>query len=103
LALALDAMPDAVVSNAVNIPSPSGGGTVRVASVPAVAPPPPPQPASSPDLRLNIVHDPASGLFVYKFVDPTTGKVIQQLPNEDIVKLREAAEYSAGKLISTQA
>jgi flagellar protein FlaG len=95
-------MPNGVVSDAVILPSPSGAGTVRVASAPVIAPAPPPQPPSTPDLRLNIVHDQASGLFVYKFVDPTTGKVIQQLPNEDIVKLREAAEYSAGKLISTK-
>jgi non-homologous end joining protein Ku len=95
-------MPNGVVSNAVIVPTSSGVGTVRVAAVPASAPEPAPEAPSSQDLRLNIVHDQASGLFVYKFVDPTTGKVIQQLPNEDIVKLREAAEYSAGKLISTK-
>ena len=48
------------------------------------------------------MQDQPSGLFVYKFVDPTTGKVVLQLPNEAIEKLREAAAYSAGKLISTK-
>jgi len=95
-------MPNGLVSNAVIVPTSSGVGSVRAAAVPASAPAPAPAPSSSSDLRLNIVHDEASGLFVYKFVDPTTGRVIQQLPDEDIVKLREAAEYSAGRLISTK-
>jgi hypothetical protein len=72
---------------------------VGVGPAPAAAPPPIP---SGQDLRLNIVHDQASGLFVYKFVDPTTGRVVQQLPDEEMVKLRSAAEYAAGRLISTR-
>lgn len=97
-------MPNGVVSNTITLPAPSGGGSVRVsAAVPVSAPAPATPPSAGPDLRLNIVHDPASGLFVYKFVDPTNGKVVVQLPDEEIVKLREAAEYSAGKLISTKA
>jgi uncharacterized FlaG/YvyC family protein len=73
---------------------------VRVAAAaPAAATPPP---ASGPDLRLNIEHDEASGLFVYKFVDPTTGHVVQQFPDAEVVKLRTAAAYAAGRLISTR-
>jgi hypothetical protein len=91
-------MPSAVVSNAVTVRSDPGPEPVR-----AVAAPSPPPPPSSPDLRLNIVQDQASGLFVYKFVDPTTGHVVHQFPDEEMIRLRTAAEYAAGRLISTLA
>ncbi|THD79953.1 MAG: hypothetical protein E7812_08535 [Phenylobacterium sp.] len=83
----------------------------RPASQPAAVATPAPAPAPaavaappvSPDLRLNIDQDPASGTFVYKFVNPTTGQVIQQIPSEDLLKLRAAAEYAAGRVINTKA
>lgn len=100
-------MSSGVVSNAVTVRSDPGVETVRPLLPAAVVAPTPvtaeaPSPSSQPDLRLNIVHDQASGLFVYKFVDPTTGRVVQQLPDEEIVKLRSAAEYAAGRLINTR-
>ena len=98
----MDAMPNEAVSQAVIVPTSSGVGTVRAAAVPASAPAPTPAPASGPELVLNIVHDQASGLFIYKFIDPTTGRVVEQLPTAGIAKLGDAAEYSAGKLISTK-
>ncbi|MDB5475551.1 MAG: flaG [Phenylobacterium sp.] len=90
-------MPSGVVSNVVTVRSDPGPEPVRAVAAPS---PPPP---SSPDLRLNIVQDQASGLFVYKFVDPTTGHVVHQFPDEEMIKLRTAAEYAAGRLISTRA
>jgi hypothetical protein len=93
-------MPDGVVSHAVTVRSDPGVEPVRAPA--SVASPPAPQPPSDPDLRLNIVHDEASGLFVYKFVDPTTGHVVQQFPDAELVRLRSAAAYSAGRLISTR-
>lgn len=74
----------------------------------AAAHEPAPQPAAlpvapAPDLRLNIDRDQASGEFVYKFVDPQTGQVIAQIPDAEMLKLRAAAEYSAGRVVDTKA
>jgi flagellar protein FlaG len=88
-----------------NVPAPRSDPAVAVARVTAQAAvtTPLPAPPASPDLRLNIDHDPASGSFVYKFVNPTTGQVIQQIPSEELLKLRAAAEYAAGRVINTKA
>jgi hypothetical protein len=94
-------MPDGVVIAAVTVRSDPGVETARLAA-PAATAAPAAAPPADPDLRLNIVHDEASGLFVYKFVDPTTGHVVQQIPDEEVVKLRAAAAYAAGRLISTR-
>ncbi len=37
--------------------------------------------------RLRIEEDEASGLFVYQFVDKTSGEVVRQFPAEEILKL----------------
>jgi flagellar protein FlaG len=55
------------------------------------------------DLRLVIEEDHAAGCFVYKTVDWRTGAVVQQLPREEMLKLREAADYTAGAVIDTRA
>ncbi|HEX3699500.1 MAG TPA: flagellar protein FlaG [Phenylobacterium sp.] len=98
-------MPSGITSNGL---APRSDPAVEVArasaqAAPAPAPAAAPQPTAAQDLRLNIEHDQASGSFVYKFVDPTSGRVIQQIPSEDLLKLRAAAEYSAGKVIDTKA
>lgn len=82
--------------------SPTGGpASEAVRATPAAAPAPEgAQPPRQPDLRLNIVHDQASGLFVYKFIDPTSGQVVRQLPDERLLELRRAAEYIAGRVVS---
>jgi len=54
------------------------------------------------DLRLVIEEDKAAGTFVYKTVDWRTGEVVQQLPREEVLQLREAQNYSAGKLLTTK-
>jgi flagellar protein FlaG len=51
------------------------------------------------DLRLIIEDDLVAGSFVYKTVDRRTGKIVQQLPREQILALREAADYTAGAVI----
>ena len=68
--------------------------------VPAPAPIDPP-PSVDPDLRLVIEEQ--GETFVYKTVDRRTGEVVQQLPREDVVKMREAEAYAVGDVISTQA
>jgi flagellar protein FlaG len=55
------------------------------------------------DLRLVIEEDEAAGCFVYKTVDWRTGEVVQQLPREQLVKLREADNYAVGDVIKTSA
>ena len=53
--------------------------------------------------RLLIEEGPAAGSFIYKTLDRVTGKVVKQLPREEIVNLMQAAEYSAGQVIDTNA
>jgi len=55
------------------------------------------------DLRLVIEEDKAAGAFVYKTVDWRTGEVVQQLPREQVLQMREAQNYAAGKLFATKA
>jgi flagellar protein FlaG len=55
------------------------------------------------DLRLVIEEDKAAGTLVYKTVDWRTGEVVQQLPREQVLRLREAQNYSAGQLLATRA
>ncbi len=92
------------VSNLAAVPDPTYGSGSSGAQTPTPQPaaPDPGQPsAPNPaDLRLVIEEDEKAGCFVYKTVDWRTGKVIQQLPREELVKLREAADYAAGAVIS---
>jgi len=53
------------------------------------------------NLRLVIEEDPAANTTVYKTVDRRTGEVIQQLPREAVLKLREDQNYTAGQLLKT--
>jgi len=53
--------------------------------------------------RLVIEEDEASGAFVYKTLDRQTGKVINQFPREEVLKLKEHANYKAGAIIRTTA
>jgi flagellar protein FlaG len=55
------------------------------------------------DLRLVIEEDKAAGTLVYKTVDWRTGEVVQQLPREQVLRLREAQNYNAGQLLATRA
>jgi len=56
------------------------------------------------DYRLVIEEDSAApGGFIYKTVDWATGKVISQLPREELVKLRESPDYQAGTVFKTSA
>ena len=55
------------------------------------------------DLRLVIEEDRQAGTVVYKTVDWRTGVVVQQLPREQVLRLRETENYAAGKLLATKA
>ncbi|MFL5295375.1 MAG: flagellar protein FlaG [Phenylobacterium sp.] len=55
------------------------------------------------DMRLVIEEDKASGLYVYKTVDRRTGEVLQQLPREQVLQLKEQVDYVAGNVVRTKA
>ena len=55
------------------------------------------------DLRLVIEEDKASNSYVYKTVDRRTGKVIQQLPREQVLQLREQLEAQDADLATCEA
>jgi flagellar protein FlaG len=55
------------------------------------------------DMRLVIEEDKASGSYVYKTVDRRTGEVIQQLPRDQLLKLREQLDYEAGDVVRAKA
>ena len=55
------------------------------------------------DYRLVIEKDPVSGTYVYKTVDRMTGQTVTQLPNEEIVRLRDSASYKAGAVFDGKA
>ena len=54
------------------------------------------------DLRLVIEEDKASGSYVYKTVNPITGKVVSQMPREQLLKMREAPDYSPGSIVDSR-
>lgn len=56
-----------------------------------------------PDLRLVIEEDEASGAFVYKTLNRSTGEVVLQLPDEALLELRRDPDYGPGQVVSTTA
>ena len=63
----------------------------------------PPEAESSADFRLVIEQDAGSGAYIYKTVDRRTGEIVQQLPRDQILRMREASEYAAGGVIRARA
>jgi len=69
----------------------------RASEVPAVK-------GSDPvDMRLVIEEDKASNSYVYKTINRLTGEVIQQLPREQVLQLREQLDYEAGDMVRAKA
>ena len=60
-------------------------------------------PSDQSQYRLVIEEDQASGAFVYKTLDRSTGEVVLQFPREEVLKLKEHANYKAGAVIRTTA
>ncbi|MFI4974180.1 MAG: flagellar protein FlaG [Caulobacterales bacterium] len=54
------------------------------------------------DLRLVIEDDKAAGSYVYKLVDSVTGKVVSQVPREEVLRMREASSYQPGAVVSAR-
>jgi flagellar protein FlaG len=60
------------------------------------------EPLNIQDLRLVIEEDQSAGSYVYKTIDPRTGKVIAQIPREELLKLKEKPDYRPGSVINAQ-
>jgi flagellar protein FlaG len=56
-----------------------------------------------PNLRLVIEEDQATGEFIYKTLDRSTGEVILQLPRKEVLKSVLSGAYSAGDVIKARA
>jgi flagellar protein FlaG len=72
------------------------------------AKPPRPAPDQPPeldpaDLRLVIEDGESFGSFIYKTIDARTGEVVRQMPREELLGLRERADYHAGDVIRASA
>ena len=80
-------------------PHPSPEGAPAPAPAEEAAADGAPDPA---DLRLVIEDDPATGSYIYKTIDRRTGKVVQQYPREQILRLRDASDYTAGAVIKAK-
>jgi flagellar protein FlaG len=55
------------------------------------------------DMRLVIEEDKASGAYVYKTINRVTGEVIQQLPREQVLQLKDQVDYVAGDVVRAKA
>ncbi|THD58043.1 flagellar protein FlaG [Phenylobacterium sp.] len=55
------------------------------------------------DMRLVIEEDKATNSYVYKTINRVTGQVIQQLPREQVLMLREQLDYEAGSVVRAKA
>jgi flagellar protein FlaG len=81
-------------------PTPASPTPAPAAPAPSHAPPAPIDDQS--DLRLVIEDDKAAGSYVYKTINPITGKVISQIPREELLRMREAPDYTPGQVISAK-
>ena len=81
-------------------PAPSAPATTQAGVGNSQAPPT--QSDAQADLRLVIEEDKAAGSYVYKTVDPITGKVISQMPREQLLKMREAPDYRPGTIVDSR-
>ena len=59
--------------------------------------------AEGADLRLVIEEDEEPGRYVYTIIDRRTGRVVNRLQREEVLKLRDDQGYAAGGLIDSKA
>jgi flagellar protein FlaG len=65
--------------------------------------PAPPPSAEHADLRLIIEESGEPGRYVYTIVDRRSGRIVSQMPRDDVLKLGEQKTYSAGALFKGEA
>jgi flagellar protein FlaG len=54
------------------------------------------------DFRLVIEEDPDTGSFIYKTMDRRTGEVVNQFPREQVLRLKDAANYAPGRVFNSR-
>jgi hypothetical protein len=60
------------------------------------------KPMTDADQRLVIREGLEDGLFIYTILDRATGKVMAQIPREDVAKLAAEPGYAAGQVVDTK-
>jgi flagellar protein FlaG len=55
------------------------------------------------DLRLIIEEAGQPGSYVYTIVDQRTGKIVSQLPRDEVLRLKEQANYASGAVFNGKA
>jgi uncharacterized FlaG/YvyC family protein len=55
------------------------------------------------DFRLIIDRDEATGAYIYTTIDRRTGKIVQRLPREALLKMGDDQQYASGQLIRAKA
>ena len=72
---------------------------------PQAATPSPEEAAAAPDPghRLVIQEDKATGEYLYMVIDRATGAVVAQTPREEVTRMSQRADYTAGSLIKAKA
>ena len=61
------------------------------------------EPASHADVRLIIEEAAEPGRYIYTIIDRRSGRIISQLPRDEVLKLREQSDYAAGSLFKGEA
>lgn len=56
----------------------------------------------TPDLRLVIEEDKAAGSYIYKTIDVRTGHVVQQVPREEVLRLKDTSGYQPGAVVNAR-
>jgi hypothetical protein len=60
------------------------------------------KPAADADQRLVIREGLEDGLFIYTILDRASGKVMAQIPREDVAQLANQPGYEAGQVVDTK-
>jgi len=84
-------------------PAPESGKAQLQVVAPAKSEPPVAKGQDTVETRLVIEQDQASGTFIYKTINRLTGEVVQQLPRDEVLKLRDGGQYEAGSVVRTKA
>ena len=87
-------VPDTTPAQAAQAPAPGPSTSPGISQ--------PPQGAQGANLRLVIEDDKAAGTYVYITPDPATGKVVSQIPREQLLKMRESADYHPGSIVNSR-
>jgi flagellar protein FlaG len=74
----------------------------QAAKAPEISQAPAPQTGTDADLRLVIEDDKAAGSYVYVTINSVTGKVVSQIPREQLLKMREDPGYRPGSIVDSR-